>query len=101
MWRSVKIRKNCKNFEIVVIFALMSRIIVKGLPKNITEPRLRKVFEDYGTITDLSLKYTQDGVFRRFAFVGFESEDSGKVAVKKLNNTFVQTSKVVVSVYSF
>lgn len=74
----------------------MSRLIVKGLPVRITEEKLRETFKKYGTITDVSLKYTKDGVFRKFAFVGFENEESSRNAVEKLNNTFIQTSKVIV-----
>ncbi|CEF61284.1 RNA recognition motif domain and RNA recognition motif domain, eukaryote and Nucleotide-binding, alpha-beta plait domain-containing protein [Strongyloides ratti] len=74
----------------------MSRVIVKGLPKNCTEEQLKKFFKDYGTLTDCKLKYSSDGIFRQFGFVGFESEDLGKKAIKKLNGTFMGTSKVVV-----
>lgn len=77
----------------------MTRLIVKGLPARITEEKLREVFKKYGTITDLSLKYTKDGVFRKFAFVGYENEESSKNAVQSLNNTFIQTSKIVVIIF--
>uniref|UniRef100_A0A0K0E0N2 RNA-binding protein 19 n=1 Tax=Strongyloides stercoralis TaxID=6248 RepID=A0A0K0E0N2_STRER len=74
----------------------MSRVIVKGLPKNCTEEKLRNFFKDYGTLTDCKLKYSNDGIFRQFAFVGFESEDFGRKAINKLNGTFLGTSKIVI-----
>lgn len=75
----------------------MTRLIVKGLPSRITEEKLREIFNKYGTITDISLKYTKDGIFRKFAFVGYENEESSQNAVQKLNSTFIQTSKIVVN----
>ncbi|XP_017030590.1 probable RNA-binding protein 19 [Drosophila kikkawai] len=72
----------------------MSRIIVKQLPKHITEDKLRQIFGAQGTITDLQLKYTPDGKFRQFCFVGYSSEDEAQAAIRHLNNTCIQTSRV-------
>uniref|UniRef100_A0A1I7YW15 RNA-binding protein 19 n=1 Tax=Steinernema glaseri TaxID=37863 RepID=A0A1I7YW15_9BILA len=74
----------------------MSRLIVKGLPNSTTEDKLRKHFAGYGTITDCQLKYTRDGVFRRFAFVGFDSEDSAAKAANYFNNTYIGTTRIAV-----
>ncbi|KAI1723145.1 RNA recognition motif domain-containing protein [Ditylenchus destructor] len=74
----------------------MSRLIVKGLPKTFTEAKVRETFEKFGTVTDVSLKYTDDGVFRRFGFVGFESEEYAHEAMEQLNNTVIQSSKIIV-----
>ncbi|KAH8259063.1 hypothetical protein KR038_012169 [Drosophila bunnanda] len=72
----------------------MSRIIVKQLPKHITEDKLRQIFGAQGTVTDLQLKYTPDGKFRQFCFVGYSSEDEAQAAIRHLNNTCIQTSRV-------
>ncbi|XP_017114271.1 probable RNA-binding protein 19 [Drosophila elegans] len=72
----------------------MSRIIVKQLPKHITEDKLRQIFGAQGTITDLQLKYTPDGKFRQFCFVGYSSEEEAQSAIKHFNNTCIQTSRV-------
>ncbi|KAI1723587.1 RNA recognition motif domain-containing protein [Ditylenchus destructor] len=74
----------------------MSRLIVKGLPKNSTEAKVREIFGKFGTVTDVSLKYSDDGVFRRFGFVGFESEEYAHNAMEQLNNTVIQSSKIIV-----
>ena len=76
----------------------MSRLIVKNLPKNITEERLRTIFAEKGQITDLKLKYTKNGVFRRFAFVGFKTHTEAERALKHFNNTFIDTSKIQVDI---
>ncbi|CAF0981643.1 unnamed protein product [Didymodactylos carnosus] len=74
----------------------MSRVIVKNLPKQVKEAQVRKHFEAFGTITDLQLKYTKDGIFRRFAFVGYINPDQAKTATEKLNKSFIGTSRIIV-----
>ncbi|XP_028400283.1 probable RNA-binding protein 19 isoform X2 [Dendronephthya gigantea] len=76
----------------------MSRLIVKNLPKNITEERVRSIFEEMGQITDLKLKFTKNGVFRRFAFIGFKTHTEAQRALKHFNNTFIDISKIQVDV---
>nr|XP_050028787.1 probable RNA-binding protein 19 [Dermacentor andersoni] len=74
----------------------MSRIVVKNLPKKIKEDRLREFFSTKGTVTDLQLKYTKEGVFRRFAFVGFKDEAQAAAAKEYFNNSYLDTSKLQV-----
>lgn len=75
----------------------MSRVIVKNLPKVISEQKIRDVFGQKGVLTDIQLKH-KDGKFRQFGFVGYENEESAEEAVKFLNNTFIGTSKIKVEV---
>ncbi|XP_062593216.1 probable RNA-binding protein 19 [Saccostrea cucullata] len=74
----------------------MSRLIVKNLPKKIKEERVRSIFGSVGTLTDCSLKYTKDGVFRNFAFIGYSSEAEADQAIKQLNKTFINASRISV-----
>ena len=75
----------------------MSRLIVKNLPENIKETRLREIFSNHGgEITDLKLCFTKKGVFRKFAFVGYKTDGDASGAVKALNKTFIDTAKIVV-----
>ena len=76
----------------------MSRLIVKNLPKNITEERVKTIFAEMGQITDLKLKYTKNGVFRRFAFIGFKTHTEAERALKHFHNTFIDTSKLQVDI---
>lgn len=78
----------------------MSRLIVKGLPSNCTEEKLRNHFRSFGRITDCSLKYTEDGKFRRFAFVGFETDGNAQKAREALHKTFMGTSRLTVKITS-
>jgi multiple RNA-binding domain-containing protein 1 len=75
----------------------MSRLIVKNLPKAVQEQKIRDLFAQKGTITDVQLKY-KDGVFRQFGFVGFADEQAAQEAVKFFDNTFIGTSKIKVEV---
>ncbi|XP_065364792.1 probable RNA-binding protein 19 [Calliphora vicina] len=72
----------------------MSRIIVKQLPKNITEDKLRNLFGAKGNITDMQLKYTPDGKFRQFCFIGYQTEDEAQQAIQFFNNTCIQTNRI-------
>ncbi|XP_056274679.1 probable RNA-binding protein 19 [Pseudoliparis swirei] len=74
----------------------MSRLIVKNLPDGMKEERFRSMFAAFGTVTDCSLKFTKDGKFRKFGFVGFKAEDDADGAQKHFNKSFVDTSRVTV-----
>lgn len=65
------------------------------------EERLRRLFDEYGQITECSLKYTKNGVFRKFAFIGFHQESDANSAVTHRNNTYIDTAKIQVSTYFF
>ncbi|XP_077417240.1 putative RNA-binding protein 19 [Vanacampus margaritifer] len=74
----------------------MSRLIVKNLPNGMKEERFRGMFAAFGTLTDCTLKFTKDGKFRKFGFVGFKSEEDANTALKHFNRSFVDTSRVTV-----
>ncbi|KAJ8285605.1 hypothetical protein GJAV_G00028760 [Gymnothorax javanicus] len=74
----------------------MSRLIIKNLPNGMKEERFRKMFSAFGTVTDCGLKFTKDGKFRKFGFVGFRTEEEAERAMKHFNKSFVDTSRVMV-----
>ncbi|KAF5280712.1 hypothetical protein FQR65_LT15002 [Abscondita terminalis] len=76
----------------------MSRLIVKNLPKNISETKLREVFGVAGTITDVQLKYTSEGKFRQFAFIGYHNENDAQQAVNQFHNSHIKTNKIQVEI---
>lgn len=61
------------------------------------EEHFRKMFTAFGTLTDCGLKFTKDGKFRKFGFVGFKCEEDASKALKHFNKSFVDTSRVTVS----
>uniref|UniRef100_A0A1I7WIK5 RNA-binding protein 19 n=1 Tax=Heterorhabditis bacteriophora TaxID=37862 RepID=A0A1I7WIK5_HETBA len=76
----------------------MSRLIVKGLPAHCTETSLRTFYEKYGTLNDCTLKYTKEGKFRKFAFVGFDNDEIANIALKETNQVYMGSSRLQVEI---
>jgi multiple RNA-binding domain-containing protein 1 len=57
------------------------------------------LFGKKGEITDCTLKYTKDGRFRKFAFIGFSKETEANDAVRTFNKTFIDTSRIQVDIF--
>jgi RNA recognition motif-containing protein len=74
----------------------MSRLIVKNLPKKITDTELRAHFASHGQVTDCCLKYTPDGRFRQFAFVGYANETDAMNAKQFYDRTFIGSNRLEV-----
>ncbi|KAJ1731149.1 Multiple RNA-binding domain-containing protein 1 [Coemansia sp. Benny D160-2] len=77
---------------------MTSRIIVKNLPKHITEERFRSHFGAKGEVTDVKLVYHKTGKFRQFGYIGYRSEEEAQTAQTYFNNSFIDTSKIVVEI---
>ena len=75
---------------------MSSRIIVKNLPKKITEEEIKNHFSQKGVVTDVKIMHKEDGRSRNFCFVGFKSEQSAKDAIKYFNQTYLKTTKISV-----
>lgn len=76
----------------------MSRLIVKNLPKHISEEDLAKHFSQRkGTVTDAKIMM-KNNRSRLFGFVGFKNEEEAKKAKEYFNNTYLHTSKLSVDV---
>ncbi len=80
------------------VLVVMSRIIIKNLPKNITDSHLKEQFSKCGQITDVKLMKTRSGMFRHFAFVGYSSESQGTAAVEHFNKTYIKANRIEVEV---
>lgn len=87
----------------------MSRIIVKNLPTYLTDEKLKERFtsrliQKHSTssvgdlITDVKVPRDRQGQSRKFAFIGYRNEDDAVDAVKYFNETFIDTSKIEVSI---
>lgn len=72
-----------------------SRLIVKNLPKHLTEERMRQHFSKDGEFTVTDVKIMRKGAkSRQFGFVGFKSERHAKQALAHFRNTYIDTSKI-------
>lgn len=76
----------------------MSRIIVKNIPKFVTEADLQNHFAELGAITDTKIARDHQGESRKFAFVGFKDPNAALLAKKNYNKTYLGVSKVLVDV---
>ena len=86
---------------------MSTRIIIKGLPYNITPTRLKSHFSSAtsgnaffaGTVTDAKLVTDpKSGKSRGFAFVGYRTSEEALKAVEWFNETFVDTRKISVEI---
>ena len=75
---------------------MSTRIIVKNLPKKITEEEIKNHFSQKGVVTDVKIMHKEDGRSRNFCFVGFKTEQSAKDAIKYFNQTYLKTMKISV-----
>ncbi|KAG0205819.1 hypothetical protein BGX33_007733 [Mortierella sp. NVP41] len=73
-----------------------SRLIIKNLPKHLTDERFREHFSSVGEVTDAKLMKSSFGNSRRFGFIGYKTEKDAKAALTHFNNTFIDTSKIIV-----
>ncbi|NWR46841.1 RBM19 protein, partial [Regulus satrapa] len=71
-------------------------MLLLSLFSQMKEERFRKLFAAFGMLTDCCLKYTKDGRFRKFGFIGYKSEDEAQTALKHFNKSFIDTSRVTV-----
>lgn len=76
----------------------MSRLIVKGLPKYLTEDRLKEHFSKEGNVSDVKLMRKRDGESRQFAFIGYKSQEDAEKAVRYFNRSFIDTARIEVQV---
>ncbi|CAO2629294.1 Probable RNA-binding protein 19 [Lemmus lemmus] len=67
-----------------------------SLLPQMKEERFRQLFAAFGTLTDCSLKFTKDGKFRKFGFIGFKSEEEAQAALSHFNRSFIDTSRITV-----
>ena len=77
---------------------MASRICVGNLPPRLyDENAIRKLFKEFGEITDVSLPGKNLGKKTGLAFVGFAAKNSASSAIAKRNGTFAGTVKISVS----
>ncbi|CBZ34638.1 poly(A)-binding protein, putative [Leishmania donovani] len=68
-------------------------LYVKHLPDDITDDRLREIFEPFGKITSCAIMKEPNGTFKGFAFVCFEDRQHASAALRSLNGQPLEHSK--------
>ncbi|MBY6197323.1 RNA recognition motif domain-containing protein [Vibrio hangzhouensis] len=71
------------------------KILVRNLSRDTIEHDVRKLFLDYGRVTECTLVLDKEtGASKGFAFVTMPNVEEAKVAIKELNLTMFAGSKI-------
>ncbi|EFC46455.1 RNA binding domain-containing protein [Naegleria gruberi] len=84
-----------KNMEIGKELKL-TRIIVKGLPSHVTNSQFKKLFEEFGQVTDAKIMQTKTGKSRCFGYIGYKKHEEAVHAINERHQTFIGMAKIIV-----
>ncbi|NMM40852.1 RNA recognition motif domain-containing protein [Pseudoalteromonas arctica] len=71
------------------------KLLVRNLSRTITEHEIRILFTEHGKVTDCNLVLDKEtGQSKGFAFVEMPSDAEAAVAIKALNQSTVDKSKI-------
>lgn len=74
-------------------------ILVRNLPKKMTEGELMALFEPFGEVISLNLVYDSEaGTSKGFGFVEMPNSREGLTAIKKLNGQNIGGNRIRVKV---
>lgn len=74
---------------------LFTNVYVKNFGEDITDDKLKEMFEKYGKITSHKVMTKDDGKARGFGFVAFENADAAEAAVQALNGSELADGKIL------
>jgi len=73
-------------------------IYIGNLPKTTNEETVRKLFEEYGEVTEIKLlkdQYTDE--LRGFGFVTMPSKEDAQKAIQEINDTELEGNTLIVN----
>ena len=71
------------------------KILIRNLSRNTTEIEVRTMFEVFGKVSECDLVLDQNtGKSKGFSFVEMQDEDQAHRAIKALNETEVNKSRI-------
>ncbi|CAA0828376.1 RNA-binding (RRM/RBD/RNP motifs) family protein [Striga hermonthica] len=71
-----------------------TEVFVGGLPRSISEEKLRKVFSACGEIVELRMMRDKKGNLKGFCFVRFATKESAARAVREISGTVLEGKKI-------
>ncbi|KAM4078488.1 hypothetical protein ACB094_09G041300 [Castanea mollissima] len=71
-------------------------LYVKNLSDSIDNPKLQDMFQKFGNVLSCKVAMSDDGKSRGHGFVQFESEESARAAIEKLNGSTVEDKEIYV-----
>lgn len=72
------------------------KIYIKNLERSIDNKAVYDTFSAFGNILNCNVAKDEDGNSRGFGFVHFDSEESARIAIEKVNGMLCNNQKVVV-----
>eukprot|EP00250_Pteridium_aquilinum_P011016 c19783_g1_i1 orf=133-3339(+) len=72
------------------------RIIIRNLPFNVTEEKIRELFASSGFVWEAKVPRKEDGQARGFAFASFTSKGNAEKAIRTMNGKTVQKRPMAV-----
>lgn len=77
-----------------------AKIFIGNLPLAITEEDIEQVFQEFGEISDITIKKDyQTGISKGYAFIEFDKKESVKLVLERKNPIFIRQRKVFVQEY--
>ena len=81
---------------------MSSRLIVKNIPAYVTNDKLKSHFLQKGgpggNVTDVKVATKPNGTSRRFAFIGYKSEEEAAKAKNWFDRTYIDSTRISVLV---
>lgn len=71
-------------------------VFVKNLSETIDNAKLQETFQKFGSILSCKVAKSDDGKSRGYGFIQFETEDSAKASIEKLNGSILEGKQIYV-----
>lgn len=63
-----------------------ANVLVKNMPKDITQQGLFDMFKEFGKIVSCKIETAKEGASKGYGYVQFDNKDSAQTAITKMNN---------------
>lgn len=78
---------------------MTKKIFISGLPYELADQDLNKIFAEYGTVRSAKVITDRDtGKSRGFGFVEIEEDDKADAAIAELNGAMIENKTIAVSI---
>ncbi|EAU77058.3 AGAP002959-PA [Anopheles gambiae str. PEST] len=77
-----------------------NKLFIKGLPFNLGQEELRRLFEPFGSIKDIRIVCFRSGKSKGLAYLEYETETSAKNAVLKMDQHVIDGFTITVAISS-
>ena len=71
-----------------------ANVLVKNMPKDITQQGLFDMFKEFGKIVSCKIETAKEGASRGYGYVQFDNKDSAQKSIDKMNNSKVDDKEL-------